>query len=94
MMQLDAFGHVRHCRIVRSIVPSVCVVSFEEFDELLESDDAISTQPYGRGGGAVQERHGVEWGGVESVLFILKKEQKRPQPGPKLCRFVGESGRF
>ena len=43
VLQLDAFGRVRHSRLVRSVLPPVRILSFEQVDVLL-SDTSIDSQ--------------------------------------------------
>ena len=43
LLQLDAFGRVRHSRLVRSVIPPVRVLSYDEVDKLLV-DTSISSQ--------------------------------------------------
>ena len=42
LLQLDAFGRVRHSRLVRSIIPPVRVLSFDEVDTLLSDRSIMS----------------------------------------------------
>jgi hypothetical protein len=43
LLQLDAFGRVRHARLVRSLVPPVRTLTFAEVDALLD-DKSVSSQ--------------------------------------------------
>lgn len=43
LIQLDLYGHVRHCELVRSLIPPVTYLNFDEVDSMLAGDGISST---------------------------------------------------
>jgi len=41
-VQFDLYGHVRHCQLVRSLIPPVRFVNFDEVDGMLSGDGMAS----------------------------------------------------
>ena len=85
VLQLDAFGRVRHSRLVRSVLPPVRILSFEQVDVLL-SDTSIDSQVHRELRAlaevtrrrALSRTRGASAGGEAST----SEGSRRPEPSP------------
>ena len=79
LLQLDAFGRVGHSRLVRSIIPPVRVLSFDEVD-LLCSPTGRSCQTYTRTYKASQPSQGAEPNPAPTLVERVRRHSRLPSP--------------